>query len=108
MKIAENRTYIEDTDTLVVETLYDATETIEANKEARALAPKHRVSSGKLLTKVMDIDMEHILALKNKGYNLLSPDPAEWKRALLYIQNHEPVWLTVNGKPIAAFEQKWV
>jgi hypothetical protein len=108
MKIAENRTYIEDTDTLVVETLYDATDTIEANKEARALAPKHRVASGKLLTKVMDIDMEHILALKNKGYNLLSPDPAEWKRALLYIQQNEQVWMTVNGKPIAEKPQVWV
>lgn len=95
-------------DKLVVRTVYDPTETIEANKEARAIAPKHRVSNGKLLTKVMEIDEGHIIALKNKGYNLLSPDPAEWKRALLYIQQNEPVWLTVNGKPIAEFRQRWV
>ena len=104
----EKTTYIESEDKLVVQTTYDPTETIEANKEARALAPKHKISNGKLLTKVMDIHPDHITALKNKGYNLLSPDPAEWKRALLYIQQNEPVWMTVNGKPIAAFKQVWL
>ena len=104
----ERSTYIESEDRLVVETIYDPSATIEANREARALAPKHHISSGKLLTKVMDIDADHIVALKNLGYNLLSPDPDEWKRALLYIQANEPVWLTVNGKPIASFRQRWV
>jgi hypothetical protein len=104
----EKYSYIESEDKLVVQTIYDPSATIDANKEARALAPKHKISEGKLLTKVMDIEEGHIVALKNKGYNLLSPDPAEWKRALLYIQSHEPYWLTVNGKPIAAFRQKWV
>lgn len=100
--------YIESEHKLVITTTYDPTDTIEANKEARALAPKHHISNGKLLTKVMDIDEGHIVALKNLGYNLLSPDPDEWKRALLYIQANEPVWLTVNGKPIASFRQRWV
>jgi cytochrome b involved in lipid metabolism len=108
MKLSEKRTYIDDKDQLVVERTYDPTETIEANKDARALAPKHHISNGKTLVKVMEIDEDHVLALYNMGYNLLSPDPDEWKRALLYIQNHEPVWLTVNGKPIASFRQKWV
>lgn len=104
----EKTTYIESEDKLVVETIYDPSETIDANAEARALAPKHHISQGKMLTKVMDIDADHIIALKNLGYNLLSPDPDEWKRALLYIQANEPVWLTVNGKPIASFRQRWV
>lgn len=104
----ERTTYLEAEDRLVVETIYDPAETIEANKEARALAPKHKISNGKMLTKVMEIEAEHIVALKNLGYNLLSPDPEEWRRALLYIQANEPVWMTVNGKPIAAFKQKWV
>lgn len=56
----------------------------------------------------MEIDEGHIVALKNLGYNLLSPDPDEWKRALLYIQANEPVWMTVNGKPIAQFRQRFV
>jgi hypothetical protein len=103
----EFTSYDELTDKLIVRTVYDPTATIAANKEARALAPKHKVSNGKLLTKVMEIEAEHIVALKNIGYDLLSPDPDEWKRALLYIQQHEPVWLTVNGKPIAAFRQVW-
>lgn len=104
----ETRSFVDSQDRLVVHTRYDPTATIEANAEARALAPKHRVSNGKLLTKVMEIDEGHIVALKNLGYNLLSPDPDEWKRALLYIQNNEPVWMTVNGKPIAQFRQRFV
>lgn len=104
----ETSEYIESEDKLVVTTTYDPTETIEANKEARALAPKHKISNGKVLVKVMEIDEGHIVALKNLGYNLLSPDPDEWRRALLYIQNNEPVWMTVNGKPIATFKQRWV
>ncbi len=92
----------------VVRTVYDPTETIEANKEARAIAPKFKISNGKLLVKVMDIDEGHVIALRNMGYDLLSPDPAETKRALLYIQQNEPVWMTVNGKPIAKFRQRWV
>lgn len=100
--------YIESEDKLVITTTYDATETLEANKEARALAPKHKISSGKLLTKVMEISEGHIVALRNIGYDLMSPDPDEWRRALLYIQTHEPYWLTVNGKPIAKFRQSWV
>lgn len=104
----QERTYIESEDKVVVRTVYDPTETIEANKEARLTAPKHKVSNGKALVKVMDIPEEHVIALINKGYNLLSPDPEEWKRALRYIQQHEPVWMTVNGKPIADFRQRWV
>jgi hypothetical protein len=100
--------YIESEDKLVITTTYDPTETIEANKEARALAPKHHISNGKMLVKVMDIPAEHIEALRNMGYDFLSPDPEEWKRALLYVQANEPVWLTVNGKPIASFRQRWV
>jgi hypothetical protein len=104
----EKMEYIDSEDKLVITTTYDPSETIDANKEARALAPKHHISNGKLLTKVMDIDADHITALKNLGYNLLSPDPDEWKRALLYIQSNEPVWLTVNGNPIASFRQRWI
>jgi hypothetical protein len=104
----EKMEYIDSEDKLVITTTYDPTETIEANKEARALAPKHHISNGKALVKVMDIEAEHIVALKNMGYNLLSPDPDEWKRALLYIQANEPVWMTVNGRPIASFRQRWI
>ena len=50
----ETTQYIESEDKLVITTTYDPTETLEANKEERALAPKHRISNGKLLTKVMD------------------------------------------------------
>ena len=100
--------YVEETDSLVVTTTYDPTATLEANKEARLTAPKHRISNGKVLVKVMEIEEGHIIALKELGYNLLSPDQDEVKRALLYVQNNEPYWMTVNGKPIAKFRQRWV
>ncbi|MEN9839251.1 MAG: hypothetical protein RL177_730 [Bacteroidota bacterium] len=46
--------------------------------------------------------------MKNIGYNLLSPDADEVRRALLYIQSNEPLLLTVPGKPFASVRQKWV
>ena len=103
----ETRSFVDAEDRLVVHTRYDPTATIEANAEARALAPKHRVSNGKLLTKVMDIDEGHIVALKNLGYNILSPDPDEVKRALLYIQAEEKHHLTMPGNPIGKKKHAW-
>ena len=102
--------YIEDTDQLVTETIYDPTDVIEQNAAERA---EHMVRSYSSvpkmagLTKVASIHVDHITALKNMGYNLLSPDPAEARRALCYIQENEPVWMTVNGKPFAKFRPKW-
>ena len=52
--------------------------------------------------------MGDIVRLKNEGYNLLSPDPEEVKRALLHIQSNERYMLTVPGTPIAKKQQKWV
>jgi hypothetical protein len=33
--------------------------------------------------------MDHIIALKNLGYDLLSADPAEVHRGLLYLRDHQ-------------------
>lgn len=101
--------YIESEDKLVQETLYDPTPVIENNKELRNSGERFVIGSkGQQMVKVCSIDMDHIVALRNMGYNLMSPDPAEVKRALLYVQAHENAWMLVDGKPIADKHQKWV
>ena len=100
--------YIESEDTLVVETIYDPTDTIEANKIQRAEGREFFGSKGQQMLHAMSIPEEHVLALKRKGYDLLSADPAQARRALLYIQQNEQVWMTVDGKPFADRHQKWL
>lgn len=99
--------YDEQTKTLGIKTSYDPSAVIEANKEERAAGRSYIGSKGQRMLKVASIDLDHIEALKNMGYNILSADPDEVRRALLYVQQHEPCWMTVDGKPIAAFKQKW-
>jgi hypothetical protein len=109
MKLAEKRSYIEEKDQLVVETIYDPTATIEANKAQRNSGEREYFGSkNQRMLKVASIDMDHVLALRNMGYDLLSPDPAQVKRALLYIQTEQPVWMVVDGKPIAERNTQWV
>jgi hypothetical protein len=48
-----------------------------------------------------------VVRLKNLGYNLLSPDPEEVKRALLYIQSEEKAHLSMPGTPISKKKQSW-
>lgn len=100
--------YDELTNTLGIRTTYDPSAVIEANKEQRALGRQYLgVGKQTRLVHVARIDNDHIEALKNLGYDFHSPDPDERRRALLYIQNNEPVWMTVDGKPFASFKQKW-
>jgi hypothetical protein len=106
----EKMHYIEAEDKLVVETIYDPTDVLAQNAAERADRPEHgkyRTSTPAGLVKVASIPEEHIVALKNIGYNLLSPDPAEVRRALVYIQQNEPHWLTVSGRPFAIHRPKW-
>lgn len=99
--------YDEATDTLGVRTHYDPEETIVSNAEQRATGRVMVGSKGQQMLHAASIPVEHVEALRNLGYNLLSADPDEVRRALLYIQTHEPVWLTVEGKPFASFRQRW-
>jgi hypothetical protein len=105
----EKWSYIESEDKLVCETTYDPTAVLEANKALRNSGEKQVFGSkGQQLVKVASIDMDHIVALRNMGYDLLSPDPAEVKRALLYVQAMENDWMVVDGKPIADRKTVWV
>jgi hypothetical protein len=100
--------YFEDDDRLVIETLYDPTPVIEQNKALRNSGEREYFGSkGQRMLKVASITEEHIVTLRNMGYDLLSPDPLEVKRALLYVQAMENDWMCVDGKPIGEKNQKW-
>lgn len=93
---------------LIEETVYDPSEVIEANKALRASGDRHTIGSkGQEMVLAARVDMDHVLALRNMGYDLLSPDPQEVKRALLYIQAEQNDFMTMDGKPFARTHQKW-
>lgn len=79
-------------DKLVEETIYDASDVVESVKELRQNADNGHVKIGKKgqqLLHAARVDMDHIVALKNLGYDLLSADPAEVHRGLLYLRDHQ-------------------
>jgi hypothetical protein len=92
---------------MVVKTTYDNTDVLNVNKAERndrIDGPQYKGN----LVHAARIDMGDVQRLMNMGYNLLSPDPEEVRRALLYIQSNEPDLLTVNGKPFAKVRNRWV
>lgn len=102
--------YDEAEDRLIVKTTYDNSDVLKANLEQRNAASEFRryKSNNSQLVHVGRIDEGDVIRLKNIGYNLLSPDKDEWRRALLYIQQNEPNLLTVPGKPLAKKRLSWV
>lgn len=99
-------TYIESEDRLITETVYDNSDVLDANLADRNASSETARYKGSFVH-VGRIDMGDVVRLKNIGYNLLSPDPEEYKRALLYIQQNEPHLLTVPGKPFAKKRAVW-
>jgi hypothetical protein len=59
------------------------------------------------LLKAAVIPVEHIVALKNEGYDLLSPDPAEFRRALVYIQQNQQKFMATDKKVFSVHKPKW-
>jgi len=103
----ETYKYDDATDTLVVNTTYDREPLIEQNKAEKNLAPEFGRYKGNLV-KAASIGMGDIVRLKNMGYNLLSPDQEEVRRALVYIQQNEPHLMTLPGKPFTKQRIKWM
>lgn len=103
----ETSHYDEASDTLIVKTTYDNSAVLAANQAQRNAAPETGRYKGNL-AHVGRIDLGDVTRLKNEGYNLLSPDPDEVKRALLHIQSNERYLLTVPGTPIAKKKIQWV
>lgn len=102
----ETSHYDEATDSLVVKTSYDNRELLAQNEFLRNTAPETGRYKGNLV-KVASIHLGDITRLKNIGYNLLSPDPEEQKRAILYIQSEEKAHLLVPGTPFSKKRQIW-
>lgn len=103
----ETSSFDELTGQMVVKTTYDNSEVLASNLEQRNAQPETGQYKGNFCH-VGSIHMGDIIRLKNIGYNLLSPDPEEVKRALLYIQSNEKHLLTVNGTPFSKKRKVWV
>lgn len=108
MSIKEKWEYDEAGDSLSITTSYDAQPVIDSNKRI-----KNSLSSKAI--KKYDGNMVHaarfhegdVVRLKALGYNLLSPDSDEVRRALVYVQWNEPHLMLVHGKPFTRQRVKW-
>lgn len=103
----EKRSYIESEDLMVVETIYDPTSALEHAAHAREQGKVMLGREGRGLMLACVIPEEHIVALKNEGYNLFSPDPAEWRRALVYIQQNQQRFMATDKKVFSTHKPKW-
>ena len=104
----ENITYNDMDDRLTVETVYDAGPVVDQNKSIKLGKSSKAVEKYKGdLVHAASFNEGDVVRLKNLGYNLLSPDQEEVRRALVYVQNHEPHLMLVHGKPFAKQRIKW-
>lgn len=109
MDLVTTSRYDERDDKMIVTTTYDNSAVLEANKADRNASPETgRYKGNHSLIQVGRVHMGDVERLRVMGYNLLSGDPEETKRALLYIQSNEPHLLTVPGTPISRKKMKWV
>ena len=99
--------YDEESDKLVTQLTYDNSAVLSANIEAQKQAPETGRYKGNF-AHVGRVHMGDIARLKAAGFDLLSSDPEEVKRALLHIQSNERHLLMVPGTPIARKKTQWV
>ena len=104
--LVETRHYDEASDSLIVKTSYDSRSVMADNILTKNLQPETGRYKGNLV-KVATIHEGDVVRLKNLGYNILSPDPDEVKRALLYIQAEEKNHMLMPGTPIGKKRQAW-
>jgi hypothetical protein len=94
-------------DKLVIETSYDASPALERAEIIRQAGGAEFGSKGQRLVHVGCINEGDIVRLKNMGYDLLSSDPAESHRALLYLRDNEAQFIT-RKDAIADRKVKWL
>lgn len=104
--LEETSHYDEATDSLIVKTSYDNRSVLAENILTKNLQSETGRYKGNLV-KVATIHLGDVQRLKNLGYNILSPDPDEVKRALLYIQSEEKALMLMPGTPIAKKKTSW-
>lgn len=105
--IVRKSSYDELSGKMIQEVIYDNSDIIavnEAQKQDRSSLRKYQGN----LVHAARVHMGDVDRLKAMGYDLLSPDPAEVRRALCYLQANEQKLLTVEGKPFAMHRQTWV
>lgn len=105
--LVETSWYDEEKNKVVQRVTYDNSAVLAANQAQRNAAPETGRYKGNLVH-VGRIHMGDVVRLRNEGYDLLSPDPDEVKRALLHIQSEEKALLTVPGNPISKKRLAWV
>lgn len=100
--------YDEMEDRLTVNTSYDAQPVLDSNKRIKnSLNSKAIQKYNGEMVHAARFNEGDIVRLKNLGYNLLSPDQDEVRRALVYVQENEPHLMLVHGKPFAKQRMKW-
>ena len=104
--LLETSHYDEASDSLIVKTSYDNRAVLAENEFLRNTSPETGRYKGNLV-KIGNIHMGDVVRLKNMGFNILSPDPDEWRRALLFVQSNEKGQMTVPGTPIGKKRQAW-
>lgn len=108
MSIKETFYYDESSDSLTIKSSYDAQPVLDQNKSIK------NDKSSKAILKY-EGDLVHAASfalgdvdrLHKMGYKILSPDPDEVRRALVYVQNNEPHLMLVHGKPFTRQRIKW-
>lgn len=110
MKLGERREYIPETNKVVVTTTYDIEPALIEAAEDRQRGGVLVGSKGQQMLKACTFPIEHIARVKEEsGYDLLSPDPDQWRKALLYIQQHHERLMSTDKKVFTGREaQKWV
>lgn len=100
--------YDDTADQLIVKTSYDPGPVLESNKRIKNAVSSKAIQryKGNMVhaARFHKGDIERLIKL---GYNILSPDPDEVRRALVYVQDHESHLLLVHGKPFAKQRITW-
>ena len=105
MRIAQTSTLIPEMEKVVVTTTYDAEPALREAEEARQAGGVFVGSKGQAMLKACVLPMDHILKVKEEsGYDLLSPDPEQWRKALLYIQQHHTRFMATDKKVLTGRE----
>lgn len=100
--------YIESEDKLVCETIYDTESALNEAEASRQAGDVLIGSKGQQMLKACVIPAEHILKVKEEsGYDLLSPDPDQWRRALVYIQQNHQRFMATDKKVFSVHKPKW-
>lgn len=108
MSIKETVHYDEMDDRLTVATSYDAEPLLDSNKRIKnSLSSKAIQRYNGSMVHALRVGEGDVVRLKNMGYNLLSPDRDEVRRALVYIQENEQHLMLVHGKPFTKQRIKW-